>query len=265
MLDHVLAAALALSLQQADGRPRAFVPTAPPPAKDAAPIPGLSADREGMEGVEPYGGEPAPPPGSSAKDRALWHRGIEVTTSAWQVRDEANRLLGKAQSSRVSERLDTAAAASPPDRARKLRDLKADLVSHYEEAAALFNRRWPVDTVRVCGYAHSYYDNALRLPEGDSRVAELGTARAQLEGCAARAEVPTRAMAHANKELAEELAEAEKALAAAQAAGIPTWPEDTRTPAGSTPSPAPSATPAAPAGTPAASPAAQHTHGGGSR
>lgn len=247
MLDQLLTAALALSLQ-ADARPRANVPPANPPAQGQPPVQGLSADMEGMEGVEAYGGPPAPPP-CSPQDLALWKKGADATTRVWQERATARRLQARPRAEQLMERLQVLEAASAHERAEKVRKVRTELRSAFEENVALYTRQWPVDPTRVCGYAHLYFDASLRLPEGPSRKAELGAARADLQGCVERAEVPVKALAHANHELEEALQEARGALTAAEAQGLPTWPtkaDPTQAPA------APAAPPTAPAGAPAA-------------
>ncbi len=258
MLDHVLAAALALSLQ-ADARPRANVPPANPPAQGQPPVQGISADAEGTEGVEAYGGAPTPPP-CSPQDLALWKKGAAATTRVWQERALARRLQARPKAEQLVERLQVLEAASPHEQAEKLQKLRAELQSAFDQNVALYTRQWPVDPTRVCGYAHLYFDASLRLPEGPSRRAELGAARADLQGCVDRAEVPVKALAHANHELQEVLEEARAALKAAEAKGLPTWPGKPAPGSG----PATPATPPAPA-TPAAAPSAPAQPGAASQ
>ena len=251
MLDHVLAAALAISLQ-ADARPRANVPPANPPAQGQPAVQGISADAEGTEGVEAYGGAPTPPP-CSPQDLALWKKGAAATTQVWQGRATARRLQARAKSDRLVERLEVLAAASPAAEAGRILKHRDEIQEAWNENSALYSRRWPVDPTRVCGYAHLYFDSSLRLPEGPSKKAELGAARADLQGCVERADVPVKAMARANHELQEALDEARATLKAAEAKGLPTWPAnpDPATAPDAPPAPAtpaPAATPAAPGG-----------------
>ncbi|MBL0278057.1 MAG: hypothetical protein IPQ24_18640 [Anaeromyxobacter sp.] len=236
MLDQLLAAALVLALQ-------AGPDTAPDAAPDAAAAAGgTTPGRETGVAPDDYGAVRAAPTGSP-QDVELWRRGDEVTLRMWEERALARRLQAKGKGEALLARLATAAAASPHEEAEQLTRVRTRLKTRWDENVELYASQWPVDPTRGCSYAHLYFDTSMRLPDGPSKRGELGAARADLQGCVDRAGVPAAAMHRANHELEEALREARKALKAADAKGIPTWPAVVAP--GDAPGPA--ATPAPPA------------------
>lgn len=234
MLDQLLAATLVLALQAAPD-------AAPAATPDAAAAEGTTPGRETGVAPDDYGAVRTPPSGSP-QDVELWRRGDEVTLRMWEERALARRLQAKGKGEALLARLATAAAASPHEEAEQLNRVRTRLKTRWDENVELYASQWPVDPTRGCSYAHLYFDSSMRLPDGPSKRGELGAARADLRGCVDRAGVPAAAMHRANHELEEALREARKALKAADARGIPTWPAPVD-PGGA---PTPAAAPATP-------------------
>lgn len=208
MLDRLLVAALSLSLQAPTAGPAA--PAGPGAAAHSEPAP---EPREGFAVPDD-----APPPPGSPEELALWKAGRDATLAILGARTEALQLRARIKGANLMGRLWAVAKESPHEAAERLMALHRRLVRAWDRSVDLYKRVWPVDPTRGCGYPHLFYDTAMRLAPGPSRQAEVSNTSEDLRACVARAGLVIDTVRASNEELSGLRAEAEKALARAEAA-----------------------------------------------
>lgn len=193
----VLPAALLLALAVEPGKAPAgaVVPEAPPGANI-----GYASDYDD-------------PPAGSAAELQLWRDGIEVTRRVALVRKDSTNLRAAILSTRLRERLEQARAGAGHEAGEHAAKLARRLEREWAENVDLFQRPWPVDPTRGCGYPHLNYDSAMRLPAGPARQAEVANTTPDLRTCVQRGGAAADKMANSNRRLGALRDEVEAALA----------------------------------------------------
>lgn len=201
MLQPLVSLALALAVHAEPAKPAGpeIIPEPPPGANI-----GFASDYDD------------PPKGSPA-ELQLWRDGIEITRKVVVDRRASFNLRARIKSANLPGRLIEARKAAGHEHAEALELLERKLRKAFADDVDVYQRQWPVDPTRVCGYPHLLYDSALRLPPGPNRQAEVANATPDLKTCVATARAADAAMAGATRRLAAVAKEVEEALAAAKA------------------------------------------------
>ncbi len=199
MLQPLVSLALALAVHADPAKPAApeIIPEPPPGANI-----GFASDYDD------------PPKGSPA-ELQLWRDGIEVTRTVIKERRASYVLRARIKSADLAGRIAAARKAAGHERAEALELLERRLHKAFADDVDVYQRQWPVDPTRVCGYPHLLYDSALRLAPGQNRQAEVANAAPDLKTCVQTAQVATAAMTGATRRLAAVAKEVEQALASA--------------------------------------------------
>lgn len=199
MLQPLVTIALALAVHAEPATPAAaeLVPEAPPGANI-----GFTSDYDD-------------PPKASPAELQLWRDGIEVTRTVIVERRASFNLRARIKSADLAGRIAAARKAAGHERAEALELLERRLHKAFADDVDVYQRQWPVDPTRVCGYPHLLYDSALRLPPGQNRQAEVANAAPDLKTCVQTARAANAAMTGATRRLAAVAKEAEQALAPA--------------------------------------------------
>ena len=202
MLQPLVTLALALAVHAEPTSPDAakIIPEPPPGANI-----GFASDYED-------------PPKGSPEELKLWKEGIDVTRAVIVERRASFNLRARIKATDLAGQLAKARAAADHERAETLERLERRLHKAFVEDVDVYQRQWPVDPTRVCGYPHLLYDSAMRLAPGQNRQAEVANAAPDLKTCVQTARAATAKMTGATRRLAEVVEEAERALAAAKGA-----------------------------------------------
>jgi hypothetical protein len=152
-----------------------------------------------------------PPPGSP-EDQALWGLGQQVGRDIRATRAEAYRLQSTTRSRRLLERLEAAAKGKPAEEASAIQALRQRLKDEWKANHAYMARRWPVSTVRGCGYALLAFESAMRIKAERGPGADVGSARTDLRSCTDKASEMSTGMASLNRTFGRVIEEAEQRL-----------------------------------------------------
>jgi hypothetical protein len=153
------------------------------------------------------------PPKGSPEELKLWKDGIAASRRITAVRAESLNQRVQIKGSRQFERLAALRTKAGHEEGERLEVLGRRFQRAFAENADVYKSQWPLDVFRGCGYAHLYFDSALRLAPGPSRQAEVENAKEPLVSCVATANFASDRMASSNRRLAESRREVEAVLA----------------------------------------------------
>jgi hypothetical protein len=155
--------------------------------------------------------DPNPVPNGAKEDKALWSSCDEVANQLASARFEGAHLHWRIKAEDMYARLQ-AAAKRDPGAAKRVEEVRAQLLEAQTSSYGDLAGRWPVDKTRTCRYQQLDLGSAMEVSVTRDNRANLGLARAAASQCLELARSTLRRVRGSSAALARAIAAVEQVL-----------------------------------------------------